>query len=124
LRDLIEGGVRALLGEDGFRCPQLLVSVTNDEPAVRARIAEQFAIAGQVPEYRAMLDREHAAGPQDVAVLGDENTVARYLQRLADAGVTDFIACPFGGAVEQGRTVTALADIARSTHPATATPAR
>jgi F420-dependent oxidoreductase-like protein len=87
----------------------LPVCVTHDEAAVRERIAERFGLAGQVPEYRAVLDREGVAGPQDVAVVGDEAAVARHLDRLADAGVTEFFASPFGDAEEQDRTVRFLA---------------
>jgi F420-dependent oxidoreductase-like protein len=90
----------------------LLVCVTSDEAGVRDRVAERFALAGQVPEYRATLDREGAAGPQDVAIVGDEDTVARRLRRLAEAGVTDFLAAPFGDPGEQSRTVGVLADLA------------
>ena len=89
----------------------LPVCVTEDEAGVRGRIAEQFGLAGQVPEYRAMLDREGVAGPQDVAVVGDARAVARWLARLADAGVTDFLAAPFGTVAEQDRTVRALAGL-------------
>jgi F420-dependent oxidoreductase-like protein len=92
----------------------LAVCVTGDEAGVRGRIGEQFALAGQVPEYRAMLDRERVAGPQDVVVVGDEDAVARHLQRLADAGVTEFIASPFGSTEEQERTTGVLADLARA----------
>ena len=38
----------------------LQVCVTDDPETARERIAEQFAVAGQVPEYRAVLDREGA----------------------------------------------------------------
>ncbi|OLT00765.1 LLM class F420-dependent oxidoreductase [Pseudonocardia sp. CNS-004] len=50
----------------------VLVCVTDDPDGARDRIAAQYGLAGQVPEYRAVLDREGAAGPQDVAVIGDE----------------------------------------------------
>jgi hypothetical protein len=39
-----------------------------------------------------MLDREGAAGPADVALVGDEKDLARALDRLRDVGVTDFVA--------------------------------
>ena len=39
-----------------------------------------------------MLDREGAAGPADVAIVGDEDAVAAQITALADAGVTDFVA--------------------------------
>jgi len=87
----------------------LLTCVTDDETGVRARVAEQFALAGQVPEYRAMLDREGAAHPGDVVVVGDESTVVRHLDRIRDAGVTDFFAVPYGSAGEQLRTLALLA---------------
>jgi F420-dependent oxidoreductase-like protein len=93
----------------------LAVCVTNSEAAVRERIAEQFALAGQVPEYRAVLEREGAAGPQDVVIVGDEEAVARPVARLAAAGVTEFFASPFGNADEQERTIGVLAELARST---------
>jgi F420-dependent oxidoreductase-like protein len=86
----------------------LLTCVTNDEAAVRARIGTEFAMAGQVPEYRAMFDREGVAGPQDVAIVGDEDSFARQVGRLRDAGVTEFIAAPYGTADEQDRTTKVL----------------
>jgi F420-dependent oxidoreductase-like protein len=96
----------------------LLVCVTGDA-AVRDRVAEQFGIAGRVPEYRAMLDREGAEGPQDVAVTGDEEAVARQLRRLADTGVTEFMASPFGDPAEQARTIGVLAELAGPGRPLT-----
>lgn len=91
----------------------LPVCVTVDEAGVRERIADQFGLAGQVPEYRAVLDREGASGPQDVAVVGDEDGVARQVRRLAEAGVTEFAASPFGDVEEQARTVSVLAALGR-----------
>ena len=43
-----------------------------------------------LPSYRAMLDREGAGGPGDVALVGDEATLDAALDRLRDVGVTDF----------------------------------
>lgn len=87
----------------------LLTCVTDDEAGTRARIGERFAVAGQVPEYRAVLDREGAAHPGDVVVVGDEDTVTEHLARLRDAGVTDFLAVPYGTEEERLRTLTVLA---------------
>jgi F420-dependent oxidoreductase-like protein len=91
----------------------LPVCVTNTADDVRARIADQFALAAQVPEYRATLDREGVAGPQDVAIVGTETQVAQALARLRDAGVTEFMAAPYGTAGEQNRTIGLLAELAR-----------
>jgi F420-dependent oxidoreductase-like protein len=92
----------------------LLVCVTDDPDSARGHIASQYALAGQVPEYRAVLDREGAAGPQDVAAIGDEATVTRHLRRLAEAGGTEVAASPFGTADDRARTLSVLASLATS----------
>ena len=43
-----------------------------------------------------MLDREGAAGPGDVALVGDEDAVRQGIERYAAAGVTDLNVAPFG----------------------------
>jgi 5,10-methylenetetrahydromethanopterin reductase len=68
----------------------LPVAVTDDVDAARMIIAESLKIYGMLPSYRAMLDREGAKGPADVALIGDEATVRAGIARLRDAGVTDF----------------------------------
>jgi F420-dependent oxidoreductase-like protein len=72
------------------------VAVTDDVDAARASIGQLLQIYGTLPSYRAMLDKEGAAGPADVAILGDEETVRAGIQRYADAGVTDFHAAGQG----------------------------
>ncbi|MFI6799293.1 TIGR03564 family F420-dependent LLM class oxidoreductase [Streptosporangium canum] len=73
----------------------LPICVTGDVAAARARAGEVFEIYGQLPSYRAMLDREGAAGPADVAIVGDEDAVAAQIESLAQAGVTDFVAAEY-----------------------------
>jgi F420-dependent oxidoreductase-like protein len=90
------------------------VSVTVDPDAAREQAAKTFSVYGQLPSYRAMLDREGAAGPADVAVVGDEDTVATAVRRYADAGVTDFNAVVFGDRDSRERTYGLLAEIART----------
>jgi len=72
------------------------VSVTDDPDAARVEAEAVFAIYGTLPSYRAMLDREGAAGPGDVALVGDEDTVRQGIERYAEAGVTDLNVAPFG----------------------------
>jgi F420-dependent oxidoreductase-like protein len=86
------------------------VCVTRDQETVRARFAEEYAMAGRVPEYRAMLDREGAAGPADVLIAGDEQSVAKSIARLRDTGITDLFLAPIGSPEEQRITTAALAD--------------
>ncbi|MDF5756732.1 LLM class F420-dependent oxidoreductase [Spongiactinospora sp. TRM90649] len=73
----------------------LPVCVTGDAGEARARAARIFKMYGELPSYRAMLDREGAAGPADVALIGDEDAVAARVDALAKAGVTDFVASVF-----------------------------
>src|SRR6476646_7899735 len=70
----------------------LPVCITDDVDAARDRAAREFQVYGFLPSYRAMLDREGAAGPADVAMIGDEATVTKEVSRLADAGTTEFVA--------------------------------
>ncbi|RZT07778.1 F420-dependent oxidoreductase-like protein [Kribbella sp. VKM Ac-2569] len=81
------------------------VAVTDDPDATRQWIHDQFGAAGDMPSYRAVLDRGGKAGPEDTAVLGDEKTVAKELQRFADAGTTEFLVCPVGTDAERARTI-------------------
>lgn len=66
------------------------IVLTTKPDAARARIAENLTIYGQLPSYRAMLDREGVAGPADLAIAGDENALRGELGRLSDMGVTHF----------------------------------
>jgi F420-dependent oxidoreductase-like protein len=79
------------------------VCVTDDVAGARERAAQVFQVYGVLPSYRAMLDREGAAGPADVAIVGTEQEVAAGIARLADAGVTDFAAVEFGAGGDERR---------------------
>lgn len=63
--------------------------LTNDPDGAREAATKMFALYGTLPSYRAMLDREGAEGPADVALVGDEAALRAELARLRDAGVTD-----------------------------------
>jgi len=86
----------------------LPVCVTDDAPAARERAARALSIYGTLPSYRAMLDREGVAGPEDVAVVGDEQAVGEVFERLVKGGATDMVAAEFGSSVERERTRTFL----------------
>ena len=66
------------------------IVLTNAVDEARAKIAKNLEIYGQLPSYRAMLDREGYAGPADAALVGDEASLRRELARLCECGVTDF----------------------------------
>jgi F420-dependent oxidoreductase-like protein len=89
----------------------LPVCVNDDTSAARNEAAEAFVGYDQAPSYRAMLDRENAAGPAEVAIVGDEETVARQLRNLEAVGATDFVAIAFGNDVARARTRELLASL-------------
>ena len=66
-----------------------IVLTTNIDDA-KAKIARNLTVYGQLPSYRAMLDREGATGPADIAIVGDENQLRGQIKRFQDMGVTDF----------------------------------
>jgi len=89
----------------GRATPRIVCSlptcVTNDVEAARSAAAAVFEIYGQLPSYRAMLDREGVDHPGDVAIVGSEEEVAAQLADLAEAGVTDFAALEFGTTADE-----------------------
>ena len=84
----------------------LPVAVTEDEQAARERAATVFSIYGQLPSYRAMLDREGAEGPADVAIVGSESSVRAQIEEVFAQGATEFMVAPF---IEPQRTLEAVA---------------
>jgi F420-dependent oxidoreductase-like protein len=90
----------------------LPICVTADPAAARERAAKVYAVYGNGPSYRAMLDRAGAAGPADVAIVGTEEEVAAQVARLGDAGATDLVAAVFGGRDERPVTRALLAGLA------------
>jgi F420-dependent oxidoreductase-like protein len=95
----------------------LPVCVTADPDGARERAARLFAIYGTLPSYQAMLEREGAASPGDVAVVGDEAAVARQIAHLADIGVTDLHAAPYGSPDEVQATTALLRSLVAETAP-------
>jgi 5,10-methylenetetrahydromethanopterin reductase len=79
----------------------LPVCVTDDVEGAHTRAAQVFAVYGQLPSYRAMLDREGAAGAADIAIIGTPTEVTDRIAALADIGVTDFAAVEFGATPDE-----------------------
>jgi F420-dependent oxidoreductase-like protein len=99
VRDHVVPVITAAAQDAGRPSPRVVcllpVCVTDDPDGARERAARVFAIYGDLPSYRAMLDREGAAGPADVAIVGEEDAVAAQIGQLAEAGVTDFVAAEY-----------------------------
>jgi F420-dependent oxidoreductase-like protein len=118
IEDHIVPTIRAAAAEAGRPEPQvgvgLPVCVTDDVAGARAKAAETFAVYGHLPSYRAMLDREGAEGPADVAIVGSAAEVAAQVRHLADIGATDFCGAPFGSADEIRASIATLAGLVGS----------
>ena len=76
----------------------------QDLAEARERAAKEFAIYGQLPSYRAMLDREGYGGPADLAIIGSAGEVEDRIRALEGIGVTMFAASEFGNADQRGAT--------------------
>ncbi|HEY2300828.1 MAG TPA: LLM class F420-dependent oxidoreductase [Acidimicrobiales bacterium] len=90
----------------------LPVCVTSDPDGTRVRASKTFAMYGQLPSYRAMLDREGVTDPADVAIIGDEEAVAGRLRRLIDLGATELTLPVIGARPDRSRTVALLSELA------------
>jgi F420-dependent oxidoreductase-like protein len=103
----------------GRPSPRIVVSlpiaVTSDVEGAKGRINEVFSIYPNLPSYKAMLDKEGAESPADVAFLGDEDSVVAAIERVAAAGATDSVASIIGNREERERTFAVLSGLARST---------
>ncbi|GGX37652.1 LLM class F420-dependent oxidoreductase [Streptomyces noursei] len=65
--------------------------VTDDVDAVRAKVAENLRSYEQVPSYARAIEQSGGRHAVDVAVVGDEKTVAAEVQRYRDAGATEVV---------------------------------
>jgi F420-dependent oxidoreductase-like protein len=106
--DHVAPTITAAAEKAGRPAPQVVaslpVALTNDIDAARDQAAATFAVYGGLPSYRAMLDKEGAGGPEDVAIIGDEATLEAGIRSMADAGVTEFSAALFGDGDQVRRT--------------------
>jgi len=88
--------ITAAAKEAGRPAPRIVVGlpvcVTDDVAAGREAAAKAFAMYGGLPNYRRMLDKEGAAGPADVAIVGNEAQVETQIRALAGTGATDMVA--------------------------------
>jgi F420-dependent oxidoreductase-like protein len=91
--------IRSAASAAGRPAPQIIaglpIAVTDDPAEARLVASKVYRTYGMLPSYRAMLDREGAAGPAEVAIVGNEREVSDQLDALHAAGVTDFFAAPF-----------------------------
>jgi len=88
--------IRRAAEQAGRPTPRIAVSlpvaVTDDPQAARRTVAQRFKRYGELINYRRVLDIGGAAGPEDVAVIGNETSVESQIHDLGAAGATDLVA--------------------------------
>ena len=79
--------------EAGRETPRVIaavpLAVTDDREAAFEQSDKYFGRYGQLPSYRAMLDREGVESSAEMALIGNEREVEAMLKDYSDAGATD-----------------------------------
>ena len=87
-------GISSAAAAAGRANPRIIcglpVAVTDDVSGACEKVGKALKMYGMLPSYRAMLDREGAEGPQNVAIIGSAEAVRDRIGQLRDIGVTDF----------------------------------
>jgi F420-dependent oxidoreductase-like protein len=88
--------------------------LATDVEAARENAAQQLAFYDRVPSYQRIVGLEGASRAAELAVLGDEETVTKAVQRYRDAGATQvvFTATNLAGPDDQLRTWQLLGSLA------------
>jgi len=117
LRDAAIPTMSEAAAKAGRQSPRFVAMVpvllSDDADAGRDTINETFKMYGQIPSYRATLDRGGAAMPADVAVIGDQQAIESGLRAYAEIGVTDFVAVIPRSAVTADATMQLVGGLAR-----------
>ncbi|MFJ1609479.1 LLM class F420-dependent oxidoreductase [Streptomyces sp. NPDC088253] len=88
--------------------------VTDDVDSVRTKVTEQLAFYERIPSYARVIDLSGGRRASDVAVIGDEKTVAAEVRRYRDAGATEvvFSGTEIAGEADRRRTWALLGELA------------
>ena len=78
-------------------------SVTGDPERARTQAFQALGGYARTPAYQAVLEREGITNVADLALIGDEATVAAGIRRYLDAGATDVRISPAAFATDEER---------------------
>lgn len=95
LAEHVVPGVSAAADRFGRPAPRIVTLVpavvTDDISATRAAMTDALGFYAQFPSYRRVLDLGGVTDLADIALIGDEDHVARGLQHDVDAGATEVV---------------------------------
>jgi F420-dependent oxidoreductase-like protein len=107
LAEVIVPAITAAAAASGRPAPRIAAgvpaSVTADPEGARAHAFRYLGGNVVNPSYQAALEREGISHPADLAIVGDEETVAAGLRRYLDAGATDVRVSPAAFATDEER---------------------
>ena len=99
----------------GRERPQVItavpVCITTDKQAAEESAKRDFGFYGDLPSYRAMLDREGLDNSWDIALSGSFEEVAEGLEKYVQAGATQVVAAVYGPQELQKETISQLAQL-------------
>ena len=88
-------GIGAGAKASGRPAPRIIagfpVVLSNKPDETRGKVSEILQVYGQLPSYRAMMDREGAATPGDIALVGDAAALDAAILQVQEAGATEMI---------------------------------
>jgi F420-dependent oxidoreductase-like protein len=116
LRDYVVPTITKAADEAGRPRPRVIASLpvclTGDVAAASERINKALAIYPTLPSYKAMMDREGAATPADVGLVGTRDLIEDGIGQLAAAGVSEVVVGAMGSREEQDATNALLSELA------------
>jgi 5,10-methylenetetrahydromethanopterin reductase len=115
IRNHISPIINAAAEEAGRPVPQVIaavpVCITSDLDIAEEYAKRDFGFYGDLPSYRAMLEREGLANSWDIALSGSFEEVAEGLEKYADSGGTQVVAAVYGPDEAREQTVSELAKL-------------
>jgi len=115
IRNHISPVINAAAEEAGRPVPQVIaavpVCITSDLDMAEEYAKRDFGFYGDLPSYRAMLEREGLTNSWDIALSGSFEEVADGLQKYADSGGTQVVAAVYGSDEAREQTVSELAKL-------------
>ena len=115
IRNHISPVINAAAEEAGRPVPQVIaavpVCIASDSDMAEEYAKRDFGFYGDLPSYRAMLEREGLANSWDIALSGSFEQVADGLQKYADSGGTQVVAAVYGPDEAREQTVSELAKL-------------